>query len=198
MAGNRVPAAPQDQGIDSGTLSRHASPQPGPVGQRRRRDSRTSRARWPSSGPKRPTSATASSRTARCGAIISRKRRSLAQTIRNEVSAGRLTFKEGAEEANKVRNALLDASRLKSSDLGRAIAEAAKGSGLTLAELEAYYAQKLLKRGFDSLSQAEKNRVWLEIVEAVRPAAPLLQSEGGPAGQGRSRIRRLFGRLRRL
>ena len=32
MAGQRVPAHPQDQPIDSGTLARHTSPRPGPVG----------------------------------------------------------------------------------------------------------------------------------------------------------------------
>jgi hypothetical protein len=94
------------------------------------------------------------------------KTEALAQTIRREVGAGRLTFGEAAQEANKLRNALLEASRLNSSDLGRAIAQAAKGTGLTLPDLEKYYAQKLLKKSFDTLSQAEKNRVWLEIVEA--------------------------------
>ena len=57
-----------------------------------------------------------------------------------------------------LNDALLDAARVNSSDLGRAIAQSAKSTGLTLAQLESYYAQKLLKKSFDALSEAEKNR----------------------------------------
>jgi hypothetical protein len=94
------------------------------------------------------------------------KTQALVKTIKDEVRGGRLTYAEGAEEANKVRNAIMDAARLRSSDIGRATAEAAKATGRTLVELQDYYAEKLLKRSFDSLSPAEKNRVWLEIIEA--------------------------------
>ena len=165
MAGQRVPAHPQDQPIDSGTLPRHTSPRPGPVGTEvaGMADLESALALLKSEA------INFGYRFIQDGAVrrdYIAKTEALARTIRREVGAGRLTFGEAAQEANKLRNALLEASRVNSSDLGRAIAQAAKGTGLTLPDLEKYYAQKLLKKSFDTLSQAEKNHVWLEIVEA--------------------------------
>lgn len=111
----------------------------------------------------------------------------IAKTIREEVTAGRLTALEGAQEANKIRNSIMDAARLSSSDLGRAQAEALKATGKTLQELEEYYARKLFQKGFSSLTQADKNRVWLEIVDASgrpRPAMNLKAARLAKVGRG--------------
>ena len=165
MAGQRVPASPYTDPIDPGTLARTTSPRPGPVGSEvgGMADLETAL------GLLKAEAVNFGYRFIQDGAVrrdYIAKTEALARTIRAEVAAGRLTFGEAAQEANKVRNALLDAARVNSSDLGRAIAQSAKSTGLTLAQLEAYYAQKLLKKSFDTLSDAEKNRVWLEIVEA--------------------------------
>jgi hypothetical protein len=165
MAGERVPHLLQREYLDSGTLSIQRSPMPGVVGEE-------------IAGLADLESALALLKTEAVnfgyrfiqdGAVrrdyIARTA-VLVRTIKDEVRAGRLTYGEGAQEANKLRNAIMDAARLKSSDIGRASAEAAKATGKTLVELQEYYAQKLLQRSFDSLSDAEKNRVWLEIIEA--------------------------------
>jgi hypothetical protein len=164
MAGERVPQLLHDDVIDGGTLAAQRTPVPGSVGG--------------TAGPNDLESALAVLRTEALnfgyrsiqdGAVrrdyIARTE-ALVRTIRGEVQAGRLTAGEAAEEANKLRNAIMDAARLKSSDIGRADAQAAKATGKTLTELQEYYAQKLFKRGFDALPPAERNRVWLEIVEA--------------------------------
>lgn len=165
MAGQRVPAAPHDQPIDSGTLARTASPRPGPVGSEvaGMADLETAL------GLLKSEAINFGYRFIQEGAVrrdYIAKAEAVARTIRAEVAAGRLTFGEAAQEASKLRNAILEASRLNSSDLGRAIAEGAKRTGRTLPQLEAYYAQELLKKSFNALTQSEKNRVWLEIVEA--------------------------------
>lgn len=90
----------------------------------------------------------------------------LADRVRQQVSAGELTPHRAAQEVNRVRNEIMEAVRNVSSDLGRAYAEAKKATGKTLPELQERYAQKLFTKPFDSLSQAHKNRVWLEVVEA--------------------------------
>jgi hypothetical protein len=111
----------------------------------------------------------------------------LANAMREEVRSGRLTPAQAAEEANKIRNAILDASRIKSSDIGRAVAEAEKWTGKTLRELEAKYARKLYQRPFSTLSQMEKNKVWLEIVESSgrsRPKINLQAARWSKLGRG--------------
>ena len=164
MAGERVPQLLQREYVDRGTLSTQRSPAPGVVG-----DQVAGLADLESALSVLKAEATNFGyRFIQDGAVrreyIARTQ-ALVKTIKDEVRAGRLTYAEAAEEANKVRNAIMDAARLRSSDIGRASAEAAKATGRTLAELQEYYAQNL-KRSFDSLSDAEKSRVWLEIIEA--------------------------------
>jgi len=96
----------------------------------------------------------------------------VAKVIREEVMAGRLTPREGAREANKIRNAIMEAARVESSDLGRAIAVAKKQVGKSLPELESRYASELFGKEFESLAKVEKNQVWLEIVESAGRADP--------------------------
>jgi hypothetical protein len=111
----------------------------------------------------------------------------LAARVRQQVSAGELTPKQAALEVNRVRNEIMQAVRSASSDLGRAYAEGKKATGRTLAELEERYAQKLFSKSFASLSSDNKNRVWLEVVEASgRPqeAATRTARNLGKLGRG--------------
>ena len=87
-----------------------------------------------------------------------RETESVAKVIKEEVEAGRLTPFEGAQEANKIRNSIMESARMNSSDLGRAQAQVLKATGKSLQELEEYYAQKLFKKAFNTLSQADKNQ----------------------------------------
>lgn len=111
----------------------------------------------------------------------------VAKTLLEEVQSGRLSLMEAAEEANKIRNAIMEAARISSSDIGRAEAQALKATGTSLQELENYYAQELFKSAFEELTQADKNKVWLEIVEASgrpRPAMNLKAARWAKAGRG--------------
>jgi hypothetical protein len=186
MAGERVPQVLQREYVDQGTLSTQRSPAPGSVG-----DQVAGLADLESALALLKTEAVNFGyRFIQDGAVrrdYMARTEALVKTIKDEVRSGRLTYGEGAQEANKLRNAIMDAARLKSSDIGRATAEAAKLQGKTLAELQEYYAQKLLKRSFDSLSDAEKNRVWLEIIEASgrpRPAMNIKAQRLARVGRG--------------
>jgi hypothetical protein len=88
------------------------------------------------------------------------------QDILERGRRGQITWRAAAEEANVMRNSILDVSRLRSSDIGRATAERLKASGLSLDELLERYAQRRYRRGFQALSAAERNAVFVEIVEA--------------------------------
>jgi hypothetical protein len=89
-----------------------------------------------------------------------------ASRILKEVASGQLTPEQGAENANRMRNGIMEAARLRSSDLGRARAKDLKPTGLTLDDLKEKYAKRLFGKGFADLAQNEKNLVALEIVKA--------------------------------
>src|SRR3954451_20400840 len=90
--------------------------------------------------------------------------------IEAQVLSGAKTAEEGARQAAEMRNALLDAGRLNSSDIGRAVAEAEKAAGLSIEQLQAKYAARLFGRKFAELAAAEQDAVFLEIVKgAGRP-----------------------------
>ena len=93
--------------------------------------------------------------------------RKFAEEIVSEVKAGSLTARQGAERAHLMRNNLLEAARLKSSDVGRAAAEAEKSTGLTIAQLMETYAKKLFSREFAQLTAAEQDEVFLAIARAA-------------------------------
>ena len=104
-----------------------------------------------------------------------------------EVQAGKLTPQAGATRAHALRNSLLDASRLSSSDIGRAVAEAEKATGKTIQALMEYYAKKLHGRPFSSLSAAEQDLVFLEIIRASGRPNPRFSAAAlrlGTVGKG--------------
>ena len=95
-----------------------------------------------------------------------RQSRFVSRTIMEEFKGGRLTAHEAARYAQSIRNEIMDAMRIKSTDLGRAWAEEEKLSGTTLQELEVKYAQKKYSKPFTKLTETERNPVWLEIVKS--------------------------------
>src|SRR5262245_64258561 len=72
-----------------------------------------------------------------------RQAQAAAREIEPEVLSGAKTAEQGALEANEMRNALLEAGRLQSSDIGRAAAEAEKAAGLTIEQLQTRYGARL-------------------------------------------------------
>lgn len=93
--------------------------------------------------------------------------RKFSQQILSEVRQGGLSYGEGAKQANEMRNSIMEASRIKSSDIGRAQAISLKSKGLLLEELTEKYAQQFFKKSSSALSEAERNQVFLEIIKAA-------------------------------
>jgi len=107
--------------------------------------------------------------------------------IEAQVLSGAKTAEEGARQAAEMRNALLDAGRLNSSDIGRAVAEAEKATGLTIEQLQAKYATRLFGRKFAQLAAAEQDAVFLEIVRGAgrpNPRFTAAASKLGKVGKG--------------
>lgn len=84
-----------------------------------------------------------------------------------EVRRGAITTKEGAEFCNQMRNKIMEEARAVTSAQGRAYAESLKKEGKTLQKLLDEYSQKLFKRPFSSLSEAEKNKVHYSVIESA-------------------------------
>ena len=91
----------------------------------------------------------------------------VSQEILEGVEKGELTPAEAAGQARAMRNGLLDSARLKNSDIGRAVSEAEKSSGLTMEELLAKYSKQLFQKDFAALGTAEQDAVFLEVVRAA-------------------------------
>ena len=58
--------------------------------------------------------------------------RKLAQEYRAKISSGAITAEEAAKQVQGIRNQILEAQRLRTSDVGKAIAVKLKKTGLTL------------------------------------------------------------------
>ena len=110
-----------------------------------------------------------------------------ADEILAKVKRGELTPQQGASEAHAMRNGLLDAARLKSSDIGKAAAELEKATGKTLEELLAKYSKQLFGREFAELAVAEQDAVFIAVVKAAgrpNPRYTAIASRLGKAGKG--------------
>jgi hypothetical protein len=115
------------------------------------------------------------------------KAEAAAAEILKDVQEGRLTPAAGAEKARQMRNGLLDASRLKTSDIGKAVAELEKATGKSMEALLATKSKDLFGREFASLAAAEQDAVLVAIVKSAgRPNARFtaLANGLGKAGKG--------------
>ena len=103
------------------------------------------------------------------------------------VRNGEMTAKEAARRANRMRNSLLKIGRLKSSDIGRAIAESLKKTGMTLVEAQEKYALQRFGKAFGQLLEGQKAQVYMDIVEAsgrARPSVSKAALRWGRVGKG--------------
>ncbi len=93
----------------------------------------------------------------------------ITRELQQKVAAHQLTWAQAARQAHALRNDALDVIRLRSTPVGRAMAEQIKSKGKTLNELIARYT--LDRYGpdarFDALSAAQKNQVYGEVVKAA-------------------------------
>lgn len=101
------------------------------------------------------------------------------------VKSGQITPEEGARRASTLRNFVLDLSRGKDSELGRAFAESLKKEGLSFDKLLHRYAQKKFNLNFSALTKIQQDAVYLEVVLAsgrdrssVSKLAPMLGKAG--------------------
>jgi len=90
----------------------------------------------------------------------------LAQEYRKKVLSSKITAKDAANQVHQIRNEILEAQRLRSSDIGRAKAISLKKTGLTMDDLAAKYSKKKFGKAFLSLTENQKNLVYLEIIES--------------------------------
>jgi len=107
--------------------------------------------------------------------------------IISEVESGKISPLQGAEKAQTARNLIMEQIRKITSDIGRAEAERMKLKGKTLEQLENKYALEKFKKPFNTLTETERNQVWLTIVKKA----------GAPNNSVNLKVRK-FGRVGRL
>lgn len=104
--------------------------------------------------------------------------------LRNKVSKNLISPQVAAQQAQSMRNTILEMQRKKSTALGLSIAEFLKKEGKTLSQLEAKYAQELYKIDFDKLNTNERNTVWRKIVQ--KAGEPRVSATNGAKWMGRA------------
>lgn len=99
----------------------------------------------------------------------SRRIKEMANDYRGRANAGLISWEQAAIEANDTRNLIMEMVRTRSTPLGKSLAEKMKVKGKTLNELIAKKTIELYgpKANFNTLSDAEKNRVYAAIVESA-------------------------------
>jgi len=105
-----------------------------------------------------------------------RETQAMSARIRADYLAGRVTPLEGARQARHLRNVIMEAARLKSSSIGKAIAEKKKSKGRTLGYLLEKYADEKFKKPFLKLNPDQQNKVYLEIIESAGRQDPKFNS----------------------
>jgi hypothetical protein len=96
-----------------------------------------------------------------------REIKKMSEDILDRVASGAITPAEGAAEANIIRNSIMEASRLQSSEIGAAAAFKLKNTGKTLEGLQEEGALKKFGRSFEELEESERNEVLLGIIESA-------------------------------
>lgn len=97
----------------------------------------------------------------------------VAAEYRTRVTSGAISAEDAAKQVQVIRNQILEAQRLRTSDLGKAKAISMKKTGLTLTDLTEKYSQNKYGKSFLNLSNLQKNQVYLEIIDSSgrpRPA----------------------------
>jgi hypothetical protein len=90
----------------------------------------------------------------------------MSQQVRDDVKAGRITAQEGVKFSHEMRNKIMMEHRKFTSAQGLAIAQRKKKDGKGLKTLLDIYSENFFQKGYDSLSDVEKNRVHYAILES--------------------------------
>lgn len=115
--------------------------------------------------------------------------RQMADELRAEVAAGRLTWAQAAEQANLARDTIMDVIRGRSTSVARAFAQSLKAEGTSLDTLIARKTLKLFGKdaSFHALTAAQQNSVYAAIVDSAGKSNPRVSSAFtrlGRAGRG--------------
>ncbi|TYK66128.1 hypothetical protein CWS31_007635 [Colwellia echini] len=100
----------------------------------------------------------------------------VASEYRARVTSGAISAEEAAKQVQVIRNQILEAQRLRTSDLGKAKAINLKKTGLTLTDLTEKYSQNKYGKSFLKLSSLQKNQVYLEIIDSSGRPRPAVNS----------------------
>lgn len=118
-----------------------------------------------------------------------RQVRAAADELAAQAAAGRIGWRQAAEQARGLRDAVMALMRGRSTPVGRAFAESIKRQSPTLNELIAKYTLKLHGAGadFNALSAAQREAVYAEVVAAAgraNPGVTRLMRGASRAGRG--------------
>ncbi|MQX35885.1 hypothetical protein GHC57_05065 [Roseospira navarrensis] len=96
--------------------------------------------------------------------------------VQNFQTSGYTAWAQAANEANAIRNTVMDTLRGRSTPVGHALAQSIKSQGRTLNEMVARKTVQLFGPGatFTTLSQARQNRVYSEIVRSAGRSNPTI------------------------
>jgi len=100
----------------------------------------------------------------------------LTKEYRLRVNTGQISALGAAKQVQSIRNEIIEAQRLRSSDIGKAKAVSLKQTGLSFNELTDKYAEKKYGKSLSSLSIVQKNQVYLEIVESAGRTRPAVNA----------------------
>ena len=113
----------------------------------------------------------------------------MANDLRSRAKTNLLTWRQAAEQAQALRNVIMNEMRTTSTSVGRAYAESLKREGKTLNELIAKKVVKLFgpQANFNTLSALQRDAIYAEIVESSarsRPSVDALIQKMSYAGRG--------------
>ena len=110
------------------------------------------------------------------------KTQDFSRQLRLAYERGDLTARQAAEAANQMRNEIMEQTRDRSSDVGRARARQEKPKGKTLQELLEKYAGEKFKKPFEQLGPKQRNQVLLEVVDASGRPNPKFNAKAARLG----------------
>lgn len=90
-----------------------------------------------------------------------------ANEIYKEYVDEKISLDQATGKAADLRNEVIEYQRSKSSDLPRAIAIAKNPAGKTRGQVETEKAKSLFKKPFKTLSAAQKDKVWTDIIKSA-------------------------------
>lgn len=128
-------------------------------------------------------------RDAHARQLYSNQIRLMADDLRRQVESGQLNWRQAAEQANEVRNTIMNVVRSNSTAMGRAQAQSLKSQGITLNDLIARKTMQLhgANADFNRLSDQHRNIIYEEIVRSSgrsRPSVDIYMRKASAAGRG--------------